>query len=67
MAASGLLLPPASRPPPIAAPRLRGVPPPDPLGLRPLWPPGHGPRLLADQEEKRKGQAVPLFAFAIAR
>lgn len=36
VAAFGLLLPPASRPPPRAAPRLRGVPPPDPLWLRPL-------------------------------
>ena len=39
----------ASRPPPRAAPRRRGVPPPGPPGLRPLWPLGHGPLLPADQ------------------
>ena len=48
----------ASRPPPRAAPRRRGVPPPGPPGLRPLWPLGHGPLLPADQEGgKRSAQA----------
>lgn len=43
MAAFGLLLPPASRPPPRAAPRLRGVPPPDPLCFAPCALPRTGP------------------------
>ena len=46
----------ASRPPPRAAPRRRGVPPPGPPGLRPLWPPGHGPRLVPTTG--RQGEAA---------